>query len=195
MATTAASNTTNAPPRATPAAATAATTAATTTPQTAPAATREAAYSAPDKLETAARASASQTSTSQTSTSQATAPANTEPATASPTEPAVPAQTVYYEEELPADFWHRESAPVDASDSPPEAGYVEAASDRQHAHSANPASLQEDPRFVALTQLFPGKIIDWQLPDTKKDLADSPDTAADLPASDITEDETDDALD
>lgn len=134
--------------------------------------------------------------------------AGAEPAAASPTEPAVPAQ-VYYEEELPADFWDREDAPV-ADDTPPPdagAGYADTndadindaatndAATKYANHAANPASLQEDPRFVALTQLFPGKIIDWQLQDTPKDTDDEGNDDVDLPESDITEDETEGALD
>ena len=105
----------------------------------------------------------------------------------------MPTQTAYYEEELPADFWDRESAPV-ADDAPPlDAGASYAATGYDN-HPANPASLQEDPRFVALTQLFPGKIIDWQLQDTPKDTA-AGDETDELPESDITEDDTEDTLD
>jgi hypothetical protein len=116
----------------------------------------------------------------------------------------MPAQTVYYEEELPADFWDREGAPVDDSvehkAAAPESDYR---ANGNHQQATNPTSLQQDPRFVTLTQLFPGKIIDWQLQnDTKNtkdsndyDTTDAEDTLADLPESDITNDETADALD
>lgn len=115
----------------------------------------------------------------------------------------MPAQTVYYEEALPADFWDREGTPVDDDAPPPDAGdagavagYADAGYNNQAANqAANPASLQEDPRFVALTQLFPGKIIDWQLQDAPKDSDDEGDNPDEPPESDITEDETESALD
>lgn len=103
---------------------------------------------------------------------------------------------MYYEEELPADFWDREGAPVEDDTSPPDAdassSYADTGYDNQ---TANPASLQEDPRFVALTQLFPGKIIDWQLQDMPKNSDNEGDEPEDEPESDITEDDAENTLD
>ena len=97
---------------------------------------------------------------------------------------------MYYEEELPADFWNREGTPVEDDTPLPDTSPVSSEAAHDTASSSG-TSLQEDPRFVALTQLFPGKIIDWQLQDHAKEEHDPDDS----PASDATEDESEDTLD
>ena len=98
-----------------------------------------------------------------------------------------------FADELPPDFWGdalepltspapsstapSSTAPTDESDASPPAAAPPASS--SSASKPLDGSLQDDPRFVLLTELFPGRISDWQsaepvdaAPDTGADAAD-----------------------
>lgn len=86
------------------------------------------------------------------------------PPAPTPQTEATPLPPEPFADELPPDFWGDTLAPPDTLQAAPDDLQ---AFDTPPRHTTKPLSgtLQSDPRFVLLTELFPGRISDWQSAD------------------------------
>lgn len=80
---------------------------------------------------------------------------------------ATPLPPEPFADELPPDFWGDTLAPPDTRQADPD-GRFQAPSDTPPQSAAKPleGTLESDPRFILLQELFPGRISDWQSAET-----------------------------
>lgn len=87
------------------------------------------------------------------------------PSATPPTE-EVPLPPEPFADELPPDFWGDALEPPDTPQAAPEpetaTESVHQPSSAQNTSRALEGKLEADPRFILLTELFPGRISDWQ---------------------------------
>lgn len=80
---------------------------------------------------------------------------------------ATPLPPEPFADELPPDFWGDTLAPPDTPQADPDRRF-QAPSDTPPQSAAKPleGTLESDPRFILLQELFPGRISDWQSAET-----------------------------